>query len=98
MFHSNHYLIKKQETGTKRKTKQAMYIESNIEVHSCKHCCNGKAIIITYSGGVYVDLGVQRVMHMCHSRVACLALQYFSTLSHKQHNFRRNVIEYEICV
>jgi len=75
-----------------------MYIECNIEVHSCKHCCNGRAISITYSKGGYVDLGVQHVMRMCHSHVACLALQYFSTLSYKQHNFRRDVIEYEICV
>jgi len=64
-----------------------MYIESNIEVHLCKHCCNGKAVRITYSEGVYVDLGVQHVMHMYHSHVACPAVQFFSTLSHKQHNF-----------
>jgi hypothetical protein len=39
---------------------------------------------------VFVALGIQHAMHM-HSiilpYVACLALQYFSTLSHKLHDF-----------
>jgi hypothetical protein len=31
--------------------------------------------------------------------VACPALQYFSTLSHKRHDFReKNVTEYKMCV
>ena len=31
------------------------------------------------------------------SFVACPALQYFSTLSQKRHDFRRNVIEHQMC-
>jgi hypothetical protein len=30
--------------------------------------------------------------------VACPALQYFSTLSHKRHDFRNDVIEHKMCV
>jgi len=30
--------------------------------------------------------------------VDCPALQYFSTLSHKRHDIRKNVIENEMCV
>jgi hypothetical protein len=32
------------------------------------------------------------------STVACLALTYLSTLSHKRHDFRKNVIEYKMCI
>ena len=32
------------------------------------------------------------------SSVAYLALQYFSTLSHKRHSFRKNVIGHKTCV
>ena len=32
------------------------------------------------------------------SSVVCPALQYFSTLSNKRHDFRMKVTEYEMCV
>jgi len=32
------------------------------------------------------------------SFVACPTLQYFPTLSHKQHDFPKNITEYKICV
>jgi hypothetical protein len=36
-------------------------------------------------------------MHLLSS-VVCPALQNLSTLSHKGHDFRRNVIEHKMCV
>jgi hypothetical protein len=30
--------------------------------------------------------------------VACLSLPYISTLSHKQHDFQKKVIEHKMCV
>jgi hypothetical protein len=47
---------------------------------------------------VFVALVIQyakRMLHAIWSPVACAALQYFFTLSHKRHNFLENVIEYK---
>jgi len=41
-----------------------MYVQRNTEVHSCNHCCSGKAICITHPKCVFVALGVQRDMRM----------------------------------
>ena len=60
-----------------------------------------KAISITYSQCVSVALVTQYAQCMCHimSSVARLALQHFSTLSHKWHNvWGGGVIDHIMCV
>jgi len=68
--------------------RQAVYVRRNIEMRSRNHCCPGKATSITYSECLFVALGIQECACAILSSVACPALQYFSTLSHKLLDFR----------
>jgi len=63
--------------------------------------CSGKAIRITHSESVFVALGIKHAMRMSHiilSPMVCPAVQYFPTLSHTRHDFRKAVIERKMCV
>ena len=72
----------------------------NNTAHLHNHFCSGKPIT-TYSEYVSVALVMQHVKHIHHimlPHVACLALPYSSTLSHKQHELWKNITKYIMCV
>ena len=88
-----------QRAQTNTKT-GSVCVRINIEVSSRNHCCRGKAVSISHSECVCVALVIQYTVRMLRilSCVVCPAVSCFYTLSHKRHDFRENIIEYEVRV
>jgi hypothetical protein len=73
------------------KTRNAKYYNVTLNVPSYNQVCSGKAIYIKYSECVFVALSIQHAVCMRRiilSSVSCPALQHFSTLFPKRHDFR----------
>jgi hypothetical protein len=74
-----------------------MYIQCNNEACLNNHYYNGKAISITYSGYVFVDLvSCMQSTRTILLSVACPALQYIVTLSHKLHHLKKKILKIKL--
>jgi len=74
-------------------------LSRNDEARSCKHCCCGKAISITYSGCVFVILVIEhakRTHPITLSSVACPFLKHFHITSQKAISKKEN--GHKMCV
>jgi hypothetical protein len=72
-----------------------------VEVHSYNHFCRRKPKSVTYCECVSVVLVIQHAICMGRiilSSVICLTVLYFSTLSHKVHDFEEKVLNVKCVV
>jgi len=79
------------DSHPKYEIRQCVY-NGNIEAHSRNYFCRGKEMSITNSECLSVALFIQKTQRMRRiilSSLASPAVQIFSTLSHKEHDFRK---------
>ena len=74
-------------------TRQAKYVQHNIETRWCNHCCRIKAISTAYSEFLFVDLGIQHTIHKCHIVICGLSPLYNIFPHIIRSRFSENVIQ-----
>ena len=77
-----------------------MYVQRNIEVRSRHHCGCGKAVSITYYECVFVALGIEHAMRMCHIVICGLrgSTVFFHIISQTARFKKKSVIGLKMCV
>ena len=97
----NHYATPGPHTRVHtQKIKHAITYKPNIEAPQHTLCSHGKEISIKNFECVSVAFVIRQAKSLrptISSFVSCLALQYFSTSSHRRHDLRKIVIEHKMC-
>jgi len=93
-YHFRAVLTKIEKLLIRFLTRQAIYVQRNIESCSRLIFFSGKAISITYSENVSVILGIQHAKLMCHCHL-CLAWLYkiFSHCLIKGKIFEKSILD-----
>ena len=53
--------------------RQAIYQQRSTDTHACNRCCSERALSIKYYECVFVALGIQHAMGMCHIVICSLS-------------------------
>jgi len=82
--------------------RQSMYVQCNIQVRSCNHCCPRKAVSITHSECVSLSLAlVIQDCKVCAPYYVICGLSgtviFYHTISQTAH-FRKNSTEYKMSI
>jgi len=83
--------------NTKQQHWQCTY-ERNIERRSLNYRCRGKTISVTYSECISEALGIPHAPYYIVIAGLSRSTIFFCTLSHKRHEFRKDVLEHKMCV
>jgi len=75
-----------------------MYVKRNTEARSCNHCYGGRTMSMIQPVCICSLRYPTCNAHAPHCHLWPAPIYNISTLSHKRHDFRKTIIEHQMCV